>query len=183
METKSYKQDNKSIKEATRIELSNKVIQVCSKHLTSLEWEVLTKVLLDNQSFAEIAEKRQLTAGRVKQIFEKGVRRTITYLTSMDEKAIEFKEAMKGHNKIVAELENYKNKEEENNKEKKVWASLSQEVKKLLQKKIVDTELPVRMKSVCEYEDIRTLADLVKYSPRELLKMRNCGTKSIKETT
>lgn len=182
MEPKKYKQDNKGIKEATRIELSNKVVQVCSKHLTSLEWEVLTKVLLDNQSFAEIAEKRQLTSGRVKQIFEKGIRRTISYLTSIDEKAIEFKEAMKEHNKIVLELETYKKKEEENSKEKKVWASLSQDVRNLLQKKIVDTELPVRMKSVCEYENIKTLADLVKYSPRELLRMRNCGTKSIRET-
>lgn len=182
METKKYKQDNKSIKEATRIELSNKVIQVCSKHLTTLEWEVLTKVLLDDKTFAEIAEKRQLTSGRVKQIFQKGVRRTIGYLTSIDEKAIEYREALKKHEKIVRQLENYQKREEENNKEKKIWRSLSSEVQKLLQTKVGDSELPARMKSVCDYGNIKTIADLVKQSPRELLKLRNCGKKSITET-
>lgn len=182
MTEKKYKQDNKALKEATRIELSNKVIQVCSKHLTTLEWEVLTKVLLDNQTFAEIAEKRELTSGRVKQIFEKAVRRTISYLTSIDEKIIEFNKSIKEHKNIVNQLENYKNREEENNKEKRILASLTPEVKKLLQTKISESELPVRMKSVCEYGNIKTIADLVKSSPRELLKLRNCGKKSIKET-
>ncbi len=186
MQDKKFKLDNKSIREAARIELSNKVIQVCSKHLTSLEWEVLTKVFLDNQSFAEIAEKRQLTSGRIKQIFEKGVRRTMVYLTSIDEKAIGFKEAIKEHDKIVAELESYQKKEEENKKEAKVLEFLSPKVQKLLKIKIADTDLSARVKNICEKgnvwgEGAETIEDLIRVGKKEFLKFRNCGKKSVEE--
>ena len=187
MEGKKYKQDNKTLKEAARRELADKIVQVGSKRLTNLEQEVLTLVLLHDKSFAEIADQRQLTSGRIKQIFQKAIRRLNYFLNNVDEKLTEYDAAIKkltDLEKRVAELD----KEAELRATKKnIIDSFPPEIQKILRTKIVDTDLSVRVKNVCVKggvfgnNTIETVAELVRISPNELLRFRDMGKKSITE--
>ncbi len=186
MTDKKYKQDNKGIKEATRIDLTNKIVEVCSKLLTNLELEVLIGVLINNKSFAEIADKRQLTSGRIKQVFEKGIKRLNAFLNTVDERIVKYKEVAEKYSEMENRILEYEKEKQENNKQKEVWDTFSPEIQKLLLTKVIDTTLSERVKNICTKgnlfgENIETIADLVKLNPKRLLKFRNCGKKSITE--
>lgn len=186
MAEKKYKQDNKAIKEATRIELSNKLIQVCSKILTNLEQEVLRKVLLDDKTFAEIADERQLTSGRIKQIFQKAIKRLTNFIGTIDEKLSKYNEVVEKYSEMEALLNEYKKEENLRNTKKNIIESFPKKIQKLLQTKISDTILSARVKNICENgniwgEGVKTIEELIQLGSKNLLKYRNCGKKSIDE--
>lgn len=186
MEVRKYKQDNKGIKETTRIELSNKMVQTYSKHLTTLEREVLTKVLLDDKTFAEIADDRQLTSGRIKQLFEKAIKRLNHFIGSIDEKLSKYNEVIEKFSKMETLLNEYKKEEKLRSTKKSLIESFPLKIQKILQTKISDTILSARVKNICEKgnvwgKGVKTLEELIRLGPKELLKFRNCGKKSFDE--
>lgn len=187
MGNKKFINDNKTAKEIARKELSSKLVEVGSKLLTKLEQEVLIQVLINEKTFAEIADYRQLTSGRIKQIFQKGIRRLNHFLNSFDEKLTKYNEVIDKYSELVMRVEEYEKEAKERNKKKNILESFSLEIQNLLKTKIADTELLARVKNTCEKGDVfgrntvETIADLVKLNPKELLKFRNCGKKSITE--
>lgn len=187
MEGKRYKQDNKTAMEAARKELAEKIVQVGAKTLTNLEQIVLTQVLLEGKSFAEIADQRQLTSGRIKQVFQKGIRRLNHFLSQIDEKLGHYNKVIENHADLEKRVAKYEKEEELRKTKKNIIESFPPEIQKLLQTKIEDADLSARVKNICQKGDvfgrniIETMADLVKLTPKELLKFRNCGKNSIAE--
>ena len=186
MESKKYKEDNKTIKELTRLELSKKIVQIGIKHLTKLEAEVLSQTLIDNKSFAEIGESRQLTSGRVKRIFQTGILRLNIFLDNIDSRMETYLKIIENYSVMEKQIAEYEKIEDKNEKERNKFESLSPKTQDLLKTKITDTALSARIKNLCRYGDlygykIDTVADLTELNPKELRKFRNCGDKSIKE--
>ncbi|HWY13121.1 MAG TPA: DNA-directed RNA polymerase subunit alpha C-terminal domain-containing protein [Bacteroidia bacterium] len=187
MSKKKFINDNKTAKEVARKELVNNLVLVVSKTFTKLEQEVLLEVFLNNKSFREIADYKDLTSFRIKQVFEKGVRRLKFFLYNMDEKVIKYNEAIENFSEMEALLKKYKEEEELRVTKKNIIESFSLEIQNLFKTKIADTGLSARVKNTCEKGDVfgrntvETIADLVKLNPKEMLKFRNCGKKSITE--
>ena len=186
IERKKYKEDNKTIKESTRRELSNKIVQIGVKNLTKLEAEVLNQVLIDNKSFAEIGEGRQLTSGRVKRIFETGVLRLNNFLSNINSRMEDYLKVIENYSIIEKKLAVYEKQEDEKTRITDFKKSLPEKTQKLLETKVSDTDLSGRVKNLCDSGSIynigiETVADLVRMNPKELLKFRNCGKKSITE--
>jgi hypothetical protein len=186
MQKKNYKQDNKTIKEKTRRELSIKIAELASKHLTQKEQEILGEVLVDDKTFKEIGDKLQLTGARVRQIFEKGVRRMYYFIVTIDEKVHKYPELLEKCYKLEQEITDLRKGMTEVNKEEDVQPALSPEVQRLLRIRIEDTSLSVRIKNLCANGDIygnrpETIEDLIKLGPEKLKAFRNCGNKSIDE--
>jgi len=172
--------------ETARQELATNVVKVGAKTLTNLERLVLTQVLLEGKSFSEIADQRQLTSGRIKQIFQKGIRRLNHFLGHIDEKLMYYNEIIENHEDLKKRVGEYEKKEEEANKKKNILESFSPEIQTLLQTKIEETNLSARVKNLCKMgnvfgDKIGTVSDLVKLNRKEILKYRNCGKKSITE--
>lgn len=183
---RKYKNDNKTAKETARKELTIKLVEVGSKLLTKLEQEVLTQVLINEKSFAEIGDYRQLTAGRVRQIFEKGIRRINAFLSTIDERMVRYLEISEKYAEMEEKVTKYEEKEIEKTKDAQIMSSLPPTTQKLLKTKIVNTDLSARVKNACEKgniwgERIETVENLIRTGKKELLKFRNFGNKSIDE--
>jgi predicted DNA-binding protein YlxM (UPF0122 family) len=186
MEKKNYRQDNKTIKEKTRRELSIKLVEVASKYLTEREEEILGDILLDDKTFNEIGDRLQLTSARVKQIFEKGVRRMYHFLNTIEEKILRYDELSEQYSKMEKDLADLKKQVAVADKNKAIWKALLSKTRELLSTPIEDTTLSARIKNLCANGDVFgiipvTVADLVKLSPSKLKTFRNCGKKSIDE--
>lgn len=181
-----YKNDNKTAKETARKQLTIKLVEAGSKLLTKLEQEVLTQVLINEKSFAEIGDYRQLTASRVRQIFEKGIRRLSGFINNIDERVTKYTEVIEKFEAMELKLGEYLQKEQAETKEKDLFASFPPETQTLLKTKIVDTELSARVKNTCEKgnvwgDSVKTVYDLIRVGKKDFLKFRNCGKKSIDE--
>jgi predicted DNA-binding protein YlxM (UPF0122 family) len=186
MKKKSYKQDNKTLKEKTRRELSIKLAEFASNHLTPKEQEILGEVLVDDKTFREIGDKLQLTSHRVKQIFEKGVRRMYHFLNTIDEKVHRYDELAEKYSELEKEIVALRIKAAELEREEAIWTALSPKTQELLKMHISNTTLSARIKNLCARGDVfghvpKTVADLVKLSPSKLQMFNNCGQKSIEE--
>lgn len=166
--------DNKTLKEKSKIILVEKITEMAKNYLTALEYEILTGVLVQSKTFKEIGDKRLLTNGRVKAIFEIALARQLIFLENLS-KADGENYVLKSKNAALEE-ESERIKLRDNKLSK-----LSKTTQELLQKRVSDLDLSTRVKNTCSENGITFLFELVKLNPREIKKYRNCGNGTVIE--
>src|SRR5205085_2902420 len=108
------------------------------------------------------------------------------FLSNVDSRMENYLKIIENYSLLEKQIAEYEKTQLKNEKEKNLLEPLPVKTQELLKTKIVDTTLSARIKNLCRYGDlfgynIETVADLVELSPKELLRFRNCGNKSITE--
>lgn len=135
---------------------------------------VLSGIFVEDKTLAELAEKYHLTKGTIRHIFHRAIRRIrarISYLHERLNGVLEMQEELKI---VKNKLMHYEEKENQ-------LSSLSAEARVILFKNIEDFDFSVRLINICKYNNIHTLADLVKLSRWEFGRLRNAGERCITE--
>ena len=147
-----------------------------NKILMDREKTILFEVLCNQKSFAELADVMLLTPHRQKIIFNKAVEKLSTYIKDSNKKLIAF-------DKLEFELNDLKSWKAllESNLKVEKENKIDSALKKLLSKNIADLQLSERVKSVCRYGNLITVADIVSSHRHDLLQLRNCGKTTILE--
>jgi DNA-directed RNA polymerase alpha subunit len=147
-------------------------------HLTLREKETLTE-LLNGNSIEGLAKKFNLPRERVRMIFEKAKRRINMNLYR------NFKEIISKHQELtdrnIALEVTLKTLEARMPPKESDMSQDDFAVHKLLKTNINDLDLSVRAVNGLRNAEIMTLADLVRYKKEDLLKLRHCGEKTLRE--
>jgi hypothetical protein len=162
------KNDNKILKELTKKNLIYKILEITQDSLAERQYEIMVEVLINNKTFGEL-ETMQLTRSRQKQIFDNGIMRVNKALGSMNLNSRAF----------LALPEKLRETGHAEAEEKK--KNLSTKAKQALACTIYELPISTRAKVICNFHKIITVADLVSYNPLDLLKLRNCGNKTVIE--
>jgi hypothetical protein len=147
--------------------------------ISNREYEIIHDTLINNISYEDMVEKYDLTRERIRQIYEKANRRVRhSYRISIDyEKlkseyeSLRFDVEILKHKRLV--LSKSKVLEQENIK--------NYPNHEILNKKIYDMDVSVRLLNALNKADITTLGDVVSMKREDFLKFRNFGVKSLKE--
>jgi DNA-directed RNA polymerase alpha subunit len=166
--------DNKTTREECIKILLHSVLKIEVKTIMEIEKTILIEVLDNNKSFAELQSKCSLTRTRQRIILENATNKFAKYLESINEKQQFYEES----EKELIELRHWKKILEANIEKEK---AIDPKLKKLLALTIKEIGFSSRVQQVCYNENIYTISDLVKYSKRNLSRIRNCGRKSVKE--
>lgn len=166
--------DNKTIREESIKKLIASIVQIETNTLSNLEKTVLIETLVNGKSFLELKDTVNLTTHRQKAILEYGVTKLNNQLQKINEKLKIFEESQKE----LAELRYWKKLLEANIKKEN---EIDPELKVLLSLTVQQIKLSTRVKQICNAAGIKTVRDLVRTSPIQLLKLRNCGKNSIAE--
>ena len=166
--------DNKTVREEAIRNLLVTLFKVNIGAITLLHKTMLWEVIINGKSFAELRDIVQLTTARQRVIFQNAINRLIHALQGLNEKlnsCDELKEELLITQKHLEILENKINKE----------ISISPKLKNALSIPIDKAGFSARVKQICSMADIRFISDLVGFSKREFLGLRNCGKRSIDE--
>lgn len=165
---------SEAIRESAIINLLEALLKVEFNQITPLYRTMLVEVLINGKTFTELKETVNLTTNRQKVVFQDAVKILKKKLESLDEhfasyKAIEedLHHAQRAARGLESELTKIK--------------SISPVLKKKLAIPIAKTDFSSRVQQICSSADIHTIADLVCFSRREFLNLRNCGKLSADE--
>lgn len=180
---------NNEIREMRKVaKLDSQIVRVFLKssishlglHSVSGRERQVVEDICDGWSLEQIGENMGLTRERIRQIFEKSMRKLCiasdSYPTLLDKYLNAEKEIS------ILQTENmHLRKEIERISEGKVSADNNILQYPILAEKVGDLELSIRTLNCLKYCDIETVYDLVQFSPSELLRFRNFGYKSLRE--
>lgn len=159
--------------------------------LKEAEANVLLQVL-NNRSYKEIAEECGVTRERVRQIAGKAVRKS-QEIKNLAEKIEHIKQletdntSLRIANKaLMEEVETLRGLKDVKVEEKPTITLPPDPFLDFLSTKVVDIQgLSVRAKNImfaaCDRNDDATIADVCRFSKTDILKVRNCGKKSLQE--
>lgn len=159
--------------------------------LKEAEANVLLQVL-NNRSYKEIAEECGVTRERVRQIAGKAVRKS-QEIKNLAEKIEHIKQletdntSLRIANKaLMEEVETLRELKDVKVEEKPTITLPPDPFLDFLSTKVVDIQgLSVRAKNImfaaCDRNDDATIADVCRFSKTDILKVRNCGKKSLQE--
>lgn len=139
------------------------------------EFYVIKQILFEGKSPKECGERFDLTGERIKQIFQKGILKIISNIEGLHNSSF-YVQGLLEENEILKK-ENTWLKESINSK----VSSTSMGDFSFLQKKIEDLDFSVRTHNCLRAIEADTVADLIKLSEWDLLKIRNFGEKSLAE--
>lgn len=140
-------------------------------------WEILRSLLKTKGNFEYVAEEYGLTRERVRQIANKTMRRLpryIKYWINLGKRADELNKENERLSNLTLELQSIIDKN----------TSLSRIPEKILSTlatPIEDIDFTVRAYNSLKALKVRSLGDIIKYSARELLRMRNLGRHTLGE--
>lgn len=174
MKPKNKIDDNKTLRAQSTKELLVAAISIGENTLSKHEQFVLIEVLVNQKTFAELTENLQLTRSRVKVIFQNGIKRLNNIFNGINRRVIAYDEMEKELNEIKKKLVK---KEEEIDKQKKI----SPELKATLSLSVSGLNFSARLTKVCYDANLLTVADIVKLSRLDFLKLRNFGKSSMSE--
>ena len=144
--------------------------------LVSIHHKLLTEVLCNGKTFAELKDVVNLNTTRQKTIFEDAVLIVNAHIKNTNEKLASYDKM----EKELIELRHWKHLLESHEvKENK--KNISSKMKKMLSQRIRALNFSGRVKNICYHNGIITLADLVVLSPKNILSVRNAGKKTIDE--
>lgn len=154
--------------------------------LTEREKDIVTAILIDDNSLEKVGEKFYLEIGRVRQIFQESCGRLRFRLRDLKQES-EQNKILRGDMRAL--MEKVKILEAENQAFRKKWdmdikeqPAYEGEINfQLLSTRLVDLDLSIRALNCLKAAEIETLGDLVKYEKNEFLKFRNFGKKSLRE--
>lgn len=150
------------------------IIPHFDKDLNSREIEVAVE-LLQGGRISETAEKLHLTRARVLQIYDKIVRKLEIFpieQSNKDQIISELEQTVHEQSKRIAQMVEKYGVEN---------VPVTSENRAILEKPIRDIEFSTRTWAALDRVDIVTVGDLIKYSRKNLSKLRNFGQKSIDE--
>lgn len=149
-------------------------------------------MLLNDYSYDEIAEEYCLTRERIRQIAGKAIRKS-QELKNLAEKIEHIKQletdntSLRIANKaLMEEVETLRELKDVKVEEKPTITLPPDPFLDFLSTKVVDIQgLSVRAKNImfaaCDRNDDATIADVCRFSKTDILKVRNCGKKSLQE--
>jgi DNA-directed RNA polymerase alpha subunit/DNA-binding XRE family transcriptional regulator len=162
-----------------------------TKDLRKREADVIL-MLLNDYSYDEIAEEHCLTRERIRQIAGKAIRKS-QELKNLAEKIEHIKQletdntSLRIANKaLMEEVETLRELKDVKVEEKPTITLPPDPFLDFLSTKVVDIQgLSVRAKNImfaaCDRNDDATIADVCRFSKTDILKVRNCGKKSLQE--
>lgn len=161
-------------------EAVSKIIQSLLKgditRLVSIHHKLLTEVLCNGKTFAELKDVVNLNTARQKTIFENAVLIVNEHIKNTNEKLASYDKM----EKELVELRHWKFLLEAN-LEKNAKKEIPPELKKKISKLVQQIDFSNRLKQILANAKIRTVEDLINTTRHELLKLRNCGKGSIIE--
>jgi len=152
------------------------IIPFFEKMYRGMEYQVILKMLVQKQPIEDVADEYGLTKPRIRQIYNKALKRTERYIRNLQE----FDDVQKKLTEKSLELENLKffisNTQKDFNVE-------DEDIKKIsiLNNKLRDYDLSVRALTCLYYGDVHTVGELVRLDRKDLLRFRNFGKKTLKE--
>lgn len=175
MKTKTQTTDSsRNLKEKSSREILSLLLVLMEDKLTGLEYTILREVLVSGKPFSDISKKVNLTRLRQKQLFDQGINKLYRTLEGLKNISIKYENAMEQLNSVKIENQTIQRKIDRR-------SNLSPETLNLLNTSISQTALSARVKSACQYGNIKTVEGLVKLSRKRMSRMRNCGAKSLNE--
>ena len=162
-----------------------------TKDICSREADVIL-MLLNNCSYDEIAEEYGLTRERIRQIAGKAIRKS-REIKNLAEKIEHIKQletdntSLRIANKaLMEEVQTLRELKDVKVEEKPTITLPPDPFLDFLSTKVVDIQgLSVRAKNImfaaCDRNDDATIADVCRFSKTDILKVRNCGKKSLQE--
>jgi hypothetical protein len=161
---------------------SDKVFSLLTSDIPQRVREILQMSWKDNMTHKDIAEHFGLSLERVRQLYNRGVRR---FKANVNQAINEY-EHLKN---FMEEMENLRTTNnilrEENLIFKRRFDALSPNEKitcghiDVLKQRIIDFDFDVRSMNCLRYSDINTMEELVQFSRNDLMKFRNLGKSSI----
>ena len=160
--------------EATK-ELLKSFIPLLNGPFDKVTQNVLNEVLVENKTFKELKESiPYLPAMRHDPVFRSGVSRLCKTVPRLMEVEAEYK-------KVKAELEDLRKKFGVVETKRTNRAMLSPEQQEALALTLEQAGFSSRIKNSFEGANIVTIADVVTFSRKDILKFRNTGQKSVDE--
>lgn len=171
---KSKINDNKTVREESVKKLIHSALKIDVKSISELEKTILIEVLDNGKSFAELQNTNNLTSSRQRTILENTVNKLGKHLETINDKQRQYEESQKElielrHWKILLEASVEKEK------------AIDPKLKKTLSLIVQDVGFSNRVLQIFFNNNIFAVSDIVKYSKRNMSRLRNCGKKSIKE--
>lgn len=162
-------------------ELLYESLEIGQTALTITENEIVLAVLVENLSFLQIADQRNLTWARVQQIYTNAFKKLAKKVRTDKHKILELPVLEARIFELESLIRVQSERIDKYNANGDFFNSLLEKTKQLLDTNIVDVNLTARVKNMCRPNDIITVSDLVKIGPVDLLKMRNVGKGTLKE--
>lgn len=163
-----------------KTDLAIKALELGQVHLTKLENEVLIAVFYDNLTFAQIGVKRQLTRGRIKQIYTNALRRILKGLDETDQLIKQIHKLLERNAALEKMLVTYIESEIDSAKEH-LLKNMPEATQVILRERIENTELSNRAKNSLSFGGIETVLQLVDLDLKGLLSIRNMGKRTAEE--
>lgn len=136
--------------------------------------KTIVQAFFNGAKIAEIANSYNLTSERIRQIILKAIRKFNAQLEELVCLKAE-------NNTLKAEIYDIRQQlimQEGERKDEQPEGNIPTSVFSL---RLIDCNLPVRVLNVAKEANIETVADLVQHSKEDLMKLRNCGRKSLSE--
>lgn len=163
-------------------------------YLTTREYDVVNDILINKMTFDEVGKRYDLTDERIKQIFNKSVRR-LKYHHNIEKNIEELTnnyDALKSeynilkvktdflYDKLKRKHETLKNNNINEREERRLKILMTID-NNILNKKLVDCDLSARALNCFDALDVNTILDVISLTDVDLLSVRNFGKKTLKE--
>ena len=150
--------------------------------LPDREKDILLKTITYTGNFKQVADEHDLTKERVRQLFEKGLKRVrVGCLRMKREYDCNYHEVKEENIKLRKENNELKDYISKLPDEKKVKIEGMINKSEVLSKPLYELDLGVRTYNCLNNADIKTLGDIVSYTKSDFMKFRNFGKKSMDE--
>lgn len=124
---------------------------------------------LEGRFFSDIANESGKTRQNAHRLYNKAMRKLCEITRYEDELEMKIKDLEEENKKLRRQVISLESKEEE--------VHLEEHKEKLMNVKLVDCPLSVRLLNICKCNDINTITDLALIPNSEVLKIRNFGRK------
>lgn len=166
--------DNKKVREEAEKELLTALLKVDFKDFSPLYKTMLVEVLINGKTFMDLKGAIKLTTSRQKVVFQDAVKILKRNLQGVNDTLASYHAIEKELSQSKAVIEFLESKiNKENN--------IPPKLKKKLDLPIGKTGFSSRVQQICSSGGIHSISDLVGFSRREFLQLRNCGKISADE--
>lgn len=141
--------------------------------LSSRDTDIIRMILIEDKNLKEIGDKISLTPTTISQLFNRAIRRINFRYATINEQLENAVNMQKEIRFLTNKLRQYENGN--------LISSLPLETKEILYKGLKEFNFSARAINTFKAASIDTLADLVKFSKRDLLSFRSVGKKTITE--
>lgn len=166
--------DNKTLKDDASKELIASLLEINFEGLRPLYKTMLIEVLINGKTFSELKETVKLTTSRQRVVFLDAVKLLKKELNRMNNILASFKTMEKELSQAQSVIEYLEGKTSKEN-------NLTPELKNKLAIPIGKSGLSSIVQQACSLGNIHSVSDLVSFSKREFLNLRNCGKKCVDE--